>query len=68
MEVITGMWVNLPARRRGWEGVLPVALDTVVVEPDNERVMLIWRGVWNVHGYVYQNISIRVEAKRLNIP
>ena len=59
---LPGVTPKVKARRRGWEGDLPVALDTVVVEPDNERVILTWRGVWNVHGYVHQIISVRVEV------
>ncbi|MHB8138397.1 MAG: DUF2169 family type VI secretion system accessory protein [Smithellaceae bacterium] len=59
---LPGMTPRVIVRRWGYEANLPMRLDTVVVEPDEERVMLTWRGVWNVHGQVHQLISVRVEA------
>ena len=56
-----GVTPRVIVRRWGYEADLPMQLDTVVVEPDNERVMLTWRGVWNVHGKMHQLISVRVE-------
>lgn len=59
---LPGVTPRVIVRRWGDEADLTMRLDTVVVEPDNERAMLIWRGVWNVHGKVHQLISVRVET------
>jgi hypothetical protein len=59
---LPGVTPRVIVRRWGNEADLPMRLDTVVVEPDDERVMLTWRGVWNVHGKVHQLISVRVES------
>jgi len=58
---LPGVTPRVIVRRLGHEGDLPMRLDTVVVQPDEERVMLTWRGVWNVHGKMHQLISVRVE-------
>jgi hypothetical protein len=34
----------LVARRRGGDVQLPLVLDTVIIEPDDGRIMLLWRG------------------------
>lgn len=39
---------------------LPMALDTVIVEPDAERVVLTWRGRCPVHGRVHDVRAITV--------
>ncbi len=54
---------EVTVRRRRYEGELPMSLGEVIVEPDNERVILTWRGVWNIHGYVHQLISIKIKVK-----
>ncbi|MEN6509213.1 MAG: DUF2169 domain-containing protein [Smithella sp.] len=59
---LPGVIPRVIVRRWGYEGDLPVLLDTVIVEPDDELVTLTWRGVWNVHGRVHQLISVRVET------
>jgi hypothetical protein len=59
---LPGVTPRVIVRRLGHEADLPMQLDTIILEPDNERVMLTWRGVWNVHGKVHQLISVRVEA------
>lgn len=59
---LPGVTPRVIARRMRHEEALPVRLDTVTVEPDKERVILTWRGVWNVHGHVHQLISVRVEV------
>lgn len=59
---LPGITPKVTVRRWGHETDSPMCLDTVVVEPDNERFMLTWRGVWNVHGKVHQLISVRVET------
>ncbi len=59
---LPGVTPRVIVRRWGYEADLLMRLDTIVVEPDEERVMLTWRGVWNVHGKVHQLISVRVEA------
>ncbi|PKN89215.1 MAG: DUF2169 domain-containing protein [Deltaproteobacteria bacterium HGW-Deltaproteobacteria-1] len=59
---LPGITPKVKARRRGYEGDLPMRLDTIFVEPDNERIILTWRGVWNIHGKVHQLISVRIET------
>ncbi len=59
---LPGLIPKVTVRRFGYEGDLPVRLDTVIVEPDDDLVSLTWRGVWNVHGYVHLIISVRVEV------
>lgn len=39
---------------------LEMCLDTVVVEPDEERLVLVWRGRYNVHGRVHDVKSVSV--------
>ena len=39
----------------------PMLLDTVVVEPDEDRLVLTWRGSCNVHGRVHDVGAVRVE-------
>lgn len=39
---------------------LEMCLDTVVVEPDEERLVLVWRGRHNVHGRVHDVRSVHV--------
>lgn len=43
------------------EEVVPLQLDTVIVEPDEARLILVWRGVINVHGKVHEIGQVRVE-------
>lgn len=40
---------------------IPLLLDTVIVEPDKARLVLVWRGTANVHGKVHEIRSVRVE-------
>ena len=42
------------ARFRHRDDGLDMKLDTVIVEPDDARLILIWRGVLNVHGRVHE--------------
>ncbi|AJE02295.1 DUF2169 family type VI secretion system accessory protein [Geobacter pickeringii] len=39
---------------------LEMRLDTVIVEPDPERLVLVWRGRHNVHGRLHEVRSVRV--------
>lgn len=48
--VIPRVTVRLGAAEQG----LPMDLDTVIVEPDAERVVLTWRGRCSVHGRVHE--------------
>lgn len=48
-------------RLRQREDDVPLQLDTVIVEPDEARLVLIWRGTANVHGKVHEIYSVRVE-------
>jgi hypothetical protein len=59
---------NLPgvkprASVRCWqnEAVVPLQLDTVIVEPDEARMVLVWRGIVNVHGKVREIGQVRVD-------
>ena len=44
---------------------LEMRLDTVTVEPDEERLVLVWRGRHNVHGRVHDVRSISVACNGL---
>jgi len=48
-------------RLRQQEDDVPLLLDTVIVEPDEMRLVLVWRGTANVHGKVHEIIRLRVE-------
>jgi len=48
-------------RSRQREDDVPLQLDTVIVEPDQARLVLIWRGTLNVHGKVHEIARVRVE-------
>jgi len=39
---------------------LEMRLDTVIVEPDENRLVLVWRGIHNVHGRVHDVRSVSV--------
>jgi len=43
------------------EDAIPLRLDTVIVEPDEARLVLVWRGVVNIHGKVREISQVRVE-------
>jgi hypothetical protein len=43
------------------EEVVGLQLDTLIVEPDVARVVLVWRGIMNVHGKVRRLRTLRVE-------
>jgi hypothetical protein len=43
------------------EEVVTLQLDTVIVEPDVARVVLVWRGTMSVHGRVHHLRTLRVE-------
>jgi hypothetical protein len=47
------------------EEELAMALDTLVVEPDQERLVLTWRGKLNVHGRVHQVDRITVDQMNI---
>ena len=58
---------NLPAIRprasfrcRSRQEIL-LQLDTLIVEPDEARVILVWRGNTNVHGKVHEIGTIHIE-------
>ena len=48
-------------RCRQREDVVPLRLDTVIVEPDEMHLVLVWRGLMNVHGRVHEIGPVRVE-------
>jgi len=48
-------------RLRQREDDIPLLLDTVIVEPDEARLVLVWRGTANVHGKVHEIRFVRVE-------
>ena len=43
------------------EEVFPLQLDTVIVEPDEARVVLVWRGVLNISGKAHEIGQVCVE-------
>ncbi|HEY5513636.1 MAG TPA: DUF2169 domain-containing protein [Geomonas sp.] len=59
---LPGITPRAKLRRRHGEELLSLRLDTVVVEPDEARVVLVWRGALNVHGQLHQVGSVRVES------
>ena len=48
-------------RSRQREDEVQLRLDTVIVEPDEARLVLIWRGTLNVHGKVHEIARVHVE-------
>jgi len=48
-------------RSRTKEDIVPLQLDTLVVEPDEARVVLVWRGTLHVHGRTHEIGTVRVE-------
>ena len=42
------------------EEELATALDTVIVEPDEERLVLVWRGRCTIHGRVHEIARVKV--------
>ena len=58
---LPGVTPRVTVRVGGREEEPAMALDTVVVEPDEERLVLVWRGHCQVHGRVHEIGSVRVE-------
>ncbi|MBT1072760.1 DUF2169 family type VI secretion system accessory protein [Pelotalea chapellei] len=58
---LPGATPRASVRLRQREDDIPLRLDTVIVEPDEARLVLIWRGTANVHGKVNEIYSVRVE-------
>jgi len=58
---LPGVSPRASVRCRQREEAVPLRLDTVIVEPDEARVVLIWRGIANVHGKVHEIGPVRVE-------
>lgn len=52
---------RLSVRCRQGEEVVPLQLDTLIVEPDEARVVLVWRGTRSVHGMLHDICMVRVE-------
>jgi len=52
---------RVKVRRSPGEQELRLRLDTVVIEPDDARVMLVWRATLNVHGRIQEIGLVRVE-------
>ncbi len=48
-------------RFRQREDDVLLLLDTVIVEPDEARLVLVWRGTANVHGKVHEIAQVRIE-------
>ena len=60
---LPGIALRATVRRRGGEEELPMRLDTVIVEPDNARLVLVWRGTINVHGQIHEIGPVRVGSR-----
>ena len=43
------------------ENVITLQLDTLIVEPDEDRVVLVWRGYMNIHGKVHEIDTVHIE-------
>ena len=48
-------------RSRQREDDVELKLDTVIVEPDEARLVLVWRGTLNVHGKMHEIARVHVE-------
>lgn len=50
---------------RRWrnEDLVPLRLDTVIVEPEEERLILVWRGAVNIHGKVREISQVGIELQ-----
>jgi hypothetical protein len=59
---LPGLYPRVTVRRRRGEEEAHLYLDTLVVEPDGERLTLTWRGKYPVHGRLHELLSARVEA------
>ncbi len=58
---LPGISPRVQIRRGGAEDELPMRLDTVIVEPDDEKLVLVWRGSLPVHGRIHELLRTRIE-------
>lgn len=58
---LPGITPQAAVRFQQREDDIILKLDTVIVEPDEARVVLVWRGVMNAHGKVHEIAQVRVE-------
>lgn len=58
---LPGITPRAKLRRKQGEEELRLRLDTVIVEPDEARVVLVWRGTLNMHGLVQQLGALSIE-------
>ena len=59
---LPGITPRASVRLRQREDDVPLLLDTVIVEPDEARVVLIWRGTMNVHGRVHEINHVSINS------
>ncbi|MDA8429047.1 MAG: DUF2169 domain-containing protein [Geobacteraceae bacterium] len=62
---LPGISPKATVRRRRGEEALLLRLDTVIVEPDEARLVLVWRGALNVHGQVHDVGAVKVEIDQI---
>jgi len=58
---LPGHTPKVKVRRSQGEEELRPRFDTIVVEPDDERVVLVWRAAVNVHCRIHETGPVRVE-------
>jgi hypothetical protein len=59
---LPGLKPQSAVRCRQREEDVPLLLDTVIVEPDEARLVMVWRGILNVHGRGQEILSVRVDG------
>ncbi len=60
---LPGVVLRATVRRQRGEEEVSLRLDTVVVEPDESRLVLVWRGTLNIHGRVHEVGAVRIDAR-----
>jgi len=59
---LPGIKPKAAVRCRQREDDVQMQLDTVFVEPDESRLVLIWRGTMNVHAKVQDIVQVSVDV------
>ena len=62
---LPGVRPHITVRLGQAEQELKVALDTLIVEPDQERLVLVWRGKCTVHGCLHELARISVSLLQI---
>ena len=59
---LPGIVPQASVRFRQRQDDVALKLDTVIVEPDEARLVLVWRGILNIHGKVHELSQLCIEA------